>query len=240
MVVDNSIGIITPVINYLLAKQDIGPENAGRVASQCEQEALLQAPLNSPFMEFDALAIQYGYVTLFVVAFPLAPVLALINNFIINYSAATKACTLRARPIPFGAENIGTWYDVFDYLGIIAVLTNISLIIFQTQQINTLGGLHYSPYGLLWIAIILEHAILGAKFLIAFYVPDETKYTINLIGRSKYLADVLIKGLDEEPDEDDLENMENSEEVEEPLEQLDLNSIHEYMESNINTSNCST
>lgn len=52
--------------------------------------------------------IQFGYVTLFVVAFPLAPMLAFVSNYVelrVDCFKLYKNCT---RPDPAGAEDIGT------------------------------------------------------------------------------------------------------------------------------------
>lgn len=48
--------------------------------SATEKQALL--PEYDPFEDYLELLIQYGYVILFVVAFPLTPLLALINNYL--------------------------------------------------------------------------------------------------------------------------------------------------------------
>ena len=81
------------------------------------------APPRALFNEYMALIVQFGYVTLFITAFPLAPVFALINNifeiridsekFIVNYRLAAvwarAGLISRSRGPALRSEDIGTW-----------------------------------------------------------------------------------------------------------------------------------
>jgi hypothetical protein len=51
--------------------------------------------------------IQFGFVTLFVAAFPLAPLFALLNNIIEIRADANKFVTRYRRPTAITAQNIG-------------------------------------------------------------------------------------------------------------------------------------
>lgn len=53
--------------------------------------------------------IQFGYVTLFSSAFPLAAFCALLNNVVEIRSDAFKLCMTYQRPFGKTVENIGTW-----------------------------------------------------------------------------------------------------------------------------------
>lgn len=66
-------------------------------------------PTYDPFGDYLELLILYGYVTLFVVAFPLAPLLGLINNIVEIRVDSFKLMHECSRPIPMGAEDIGAW-----------------------------------------------------------------------------------------------------------------------------------
>lgn len=79
-------------------------------------------------MDYAELAVQFGYITLFVVAFPLAPLLALANNYVETRSDAFKLLTQMQRPVPRGAEDIGAWQGVFTTISCIAVVTNSALV----------------------------------------------------------------------------------------------------------------
>ena len=70
--------------------------------------------------------IQYGFVTLFVAAFPLAPFFALLNNIIEIRLDATKLITQWKRPMAERAQDIGTWFTILVAISKLAVLVNVS------------------------------------------------------------------------------------------------------------------
>lgn len=69
--------------------------------------------------------IQYGFVTLFVAAFPLAPFFALLNNIIEIRLDATKLITQWKRPMAERAQDIGTWFTILVAVSKLAVLVNV-------------------------------------------------------------------------------------------------------------------
>ena len=76
-----------------------------------------------------ATVLQFGFITIFVAAFPLAPFFALLNNWIeIRLDARKLVCQMR-RPVAHRAENIGIWYDILDALVQVAVITNVRAVL---------------------------------------------------------------------------------------------------------------
>lgn len=80
------------------------------------------------------IVIQYGYVTFFIIVFPITPLLALINNIAEIY-VDTKSWRDTRRPIPKGATGIGEWNSVLTVFSLIAVVTNIALVSFHTDNV---------------------------------------------------------------------------------------------------------
>ena len=70
---------------------------------------------------------QFGFVTLFVAAFPLAPLFALLNNIIEIRLDAFKFVSIWRRPHAAKADGIGIWMPIMQGISFIAVLTNVSL-----------------------------------------------------------------------------------------------------------------
>lgn len=102
--------------------------------SPAENQFLL-AQYSTPFYDYLELALQFGYVTLFVAAFPLAPVLALLNNFIEVWVDANKVFKQSRRPAVQRAQDIGSWYRVFEVLSYIAIITNGAVLVFTSVEI---------------------------------------------------------------------------------------------------------
>ncbi|XP_042197559.1 anoctamin-9 [Callorhinchus milii] len=78
----------------------------------------------SLFKEFLEMVIQYGFTTIFVAAFPLAPLLALINNLLEIRLDARKMLVLQKRAVPRKANDIGIWLPVLEAIGVLAVIGN--------------------------------------------------------------------------------------------------------------------
>ncbi|XP_035456475.2 anoctamin-5 isoform X2 [Spodoptera frugiperda] len=89
------------------------------------------------FDDYLEMIIQYGFVTLFVAAFPLAPLFALLNNIAEIRLDAYKMVTLTRRPLAQRVEDIGAWFGVLKAVTYLAVVSN-GLIHRITKQI---GGL---------------------------------------------------------------------------------------------------
>ena len=71
--------------------------------------------------------LQFGFITIFVAAFPLAPFFALLNNWVeIRLDAQKFVCETR-RAVAERAENIGIWFKILDMLAQFAVITNVSI-----------------------------------------------------------------------------------------------------------------
>uniref|UniRef100_A0A3B4A932 Anoctamin n=1 Tax=Periophthalmus magnuspinnatus TaxID=409849 RepID=A0A3B4A932_9GOBI len=67
--------------------------------------------------------IQFSFTTIFVAAFPLAPLLALLNNIIEIRLDAIKMVTLERRLVPKKTNDI-VWIDVLEAIGVLAVIAN--------------------------------------------------------------------------------------------------------------------
>jgi hypothetical protein len=78
------------------------------------------------------LVIQYGFITLFVVAFPLGPLFAFLNNIIEIRIDAFKVLTQLKRPLPKKAQNIGIWLPILNAISKIGVISNVSFFYFYS------------------------------------------------------------------------------------------------------------
>uniref|UniRef100_A0A3B3DXJ0 Anoctamin n=1 Tax=Oryzias melastigma TaxID=30732 RepID=A0A3B3DXJ0_ORYME len=79
---------------------------------------------NYQLADLDDLMIQFSFTTLFVAAFPLAPLMALINNIVEIRLEAIKMVRLERRLIPKKTNVMGIWTNVLEAIGVLAVITN--------------------------------------------------------------------------------------------------------------------
>ncbi|XP_012717068.3 anoctamin-9 isoform X1 [Fundulus heteroclitus] len=100
----------------------------------------------SLFNEFLEMVIQFSFTTIFVAAFPLAPLLALINNIWEIRLDAIKMTRLERRLIPRKTNDIGVWMQVLEVIGVLAVIANGLVIGISSDFIPRLVyRYHYGP-----------------------------------------------------------------------------------------------
>ena len=71
-------------------------------------------------------------------AFPLAPLFALLNNWVeIRLDAQKFVCETR-RAVAERAENIGIWFTIMEMIAHIAVISNVSFTIINCNKLDSL------------------------------------------------------------------------------------------------------
>jgi len=140
------------------------------------------------FNDYDELIIQFGFVVLFVVVFPAAPILALLNNVIEFRLDATKLMSFTRRPHPKGTFDMGTWYSILNLLSWAMVVSNTALIIFSSSQAQKIEN------DLRWVTfVIVEHILIGIKLLIEFFVPDVPGDVEETLAREDVILTNLVE-----------------------------------------------
>ena len=81
------------------------------------------------------LVLQYGFVTMFVAAFPIAPIFALINAILEIRVDAINFVSYHRRPQVVRVEDIGAWYGVQEAVTKVAVLMNAFVLAFTSEFI---------------------------------------------------------------------------------------------------------
>lgn len=133
-----------------------------------------QQPAYDTFEDYAEMLIQFGYVTFFSVAFPLAPLLAMLNNFVEIRGDAYKLCYNTRRPVARKAGGIGVWFSVLRIMSLLAVLTNCAHIAFTSKWLHM-----YFPWvtgqdngSKILIVFIFEHVVLSLRVLVTLMVPQ--------------------------------------------------------------------
>jgi hypothetical protein len=73
------------------------------------------------------------------------------------------------RPEPLRARNIGVWYNVFEVMAMVAVITNAALVCFTSNHFTEHPFIR--RFSRLGIFIAVEHVVLVCKFGLATIVP---------------------------------------------------------------------
>merc|ERR1711920_221674 len=119
------------------------------------------------YEDMDEVLILYGYSTLFVVACPWVPLVALISSVLECFLDQKKLVLLFQRPFPLAAANNEPWDTAFDVFGVLAMMTNVGVIVFSS---NTYKEWTHSSKILLFL--VIEHAMLAGRVLIGIFLPD--------------------------------------------------------------------
>lgn len=165
--------------------------------------------------DYNEMMLQIGYITFFVATFPLAPLMGLINNVVEIRVDAFKYLFGQRRPFYKGAQDIGAWGGIMGVMSIVAVFTNLFIIVYITPMCNNLGEWgrnffgdpsqpldyatrHRSKFGnpdnsaFAFKTIIffgLEHAILLTKICLHMLIPDVTPETLDKMRAEKARAE---------------------------------------------------
>ena len=155
-----------------------GKPKAGLMMCEYElQTHMVNYEDKGTFDDFNEMAIQYGYIALFSPSFPVAPLLAFINNLTEIRGDAWKLCKGFQRPQASPAEDIGSWFTVLNLLGFVAVITNATMIAFVGSQLaaddfEKEGIMHRFETARLWIyAVMVEHGVMMTRVCILIFFP---------------------------------------------------------------------
>ena len=173
------------------------------------------------YQEYNEMAIQFGYLTMFASVAPWAACFCMANNEIerrvadqvaevarplasvgplpagyeqLGLAVAARAATAPAdghlplhaardpqvdaykmlytqqRPRYHGAENIGMWYEVFNWLTVAAVVVNCLIAGYTSTVLSQVYEL--TGEQVLWVVVGLEHALLMLKLMVQLHIPD--------------------------------------------------------------------
>ncbi|KAG0713299.1 Anoctamin-8 [Chionoecetes opilio] len=140
-----------------------------RIVSQAEVECNMSR-YEGTFEDYLEMFIQFGYVTLFSSAFPLAATCAFLNNLIEIRSDAFKLCCVFQRPFGNRAQSIGVWQDAMELMGVLGIMVNCMLIGLSGQVHRMFP--HMSTAQTILLIVVLEHALIALKYGISYAIPD--------------------------------------------------------------------
>ena len=178
--------------------------------------------MDGTYGEYLELVIQYGYMVLFGFAFPLAIVLATINNIFEIQVDKYKLVSLVKRPIPQGAATIGMyiyiyiyilwliylgiWRHILNIISFIGVVSNVGLITITLNMIDNENTKYMTFIGLIILLLII-------KFGIDAGIADVPGFITTVIKRHKVIKERLMRGMKINCQITSLMKMENEKEI---------------------------
>ncbi|XP_046544357.1 anoctamin-4-like isoform X4 [Haliotis rubra] len=130
--------VILPKLMNWFKSRKVSEEEKETLPRWEEDYNLSTMPDLGLFDEYLEMVIQYGFVTIFVAAFPLAPLFALLNNVIEVRLDAYKFVTQWRRPLAARAQDIGVWFGILRGISTVAVASNACIIAFTSEFIPKL------------------------------------------------------------------------------------------------------
>jgi hypothetical protein len=88
------------------------------------------------FDDYLEMIVQFGYVTLFASAFPLASALSVFCNFVEVKSDAFKVSFVGKKPLPKRVSDIGIWTHLLAAMSWLAIFTNCMIFGFSSEQME--------------------------------------------------------------------------------------------------------
>ena len=122
------------------------------------------------FQDYTNIIAQLGFILFFSAIFPLAPLIALINNTILIRLHACKLCFVTQRPIAQKSSGIGVWEDVLQVMSVVGIVTSCGIIGYTSDTVRR----YLSTFGTTGLALVLfglEHTILLFKYFLHTAIP---------------------------------------------------------------------
>jgi len=159
--------------------------------SASEKQKLLD-PYEGILWEYLEIVIEFGYMMLFYVCFPILPIFGLVSTLLEIRVDALKLCYLVQRPHPQIASNIGLWESLLRAMANLAIVTNLGLLIFTSELFSDQPA---------WIKLcyflIIENVFLVITYIVDKVIPDTPMYITDLQKRHEILVKERFYALDD-------------------------------------------
>jgi anoctamin-10 len=93
-----------------------------------------------PYDDYHHMIVQFGFVTMFSMLWPLMPAACMIVNALKTRGDGFRLCRTNRRPFPRKATGIGEWHNMLHFIALTGVVVNIGLIFISTGAME-----FYSP-----------------------------------------------------------------------------------------------
>lgn len=159
-------------------KKGTAAPNAGATDAPEEAEFLARVRSEAELDVYDVstdlreMVVQFGYLTLFSVVWPLTAVSFLINNWVELRSDAVKICVEMQRPTPYRTDSIGPWLDSLTFLTWLGSISTAALVyLFSNDGLGPDGTpADIKGWALLLVVFFSEHLYLVVRLVVRLAV----------------------------------------------------------------------
>jgi len=157
------------------------------------------------FDDYIEMLIQFGYITLFASAFPLASFVAIFANVVEYRSDCWKLSRVFRRPDVVKTASIGMWKHLLNMMVSLSALTNCLIFTFTSSQLQQFIPHSYvtDQFGrpalktgaaeeTMLLMLGLEHSLILLAALIKSIVPKVPQHVKNGISKRDYLHQALL------------------------------------------------
>jgi len=138
------------------------------------------------------IVVLHGYIILFMAVLPLMPLLGVLNNVFelrIDYYNFTNC----QRPYPAAANGIGVWKVVMSVFNVVAIFSNVGLVVFETELIpRAIPGTENDRQTQLIVFFTTTLVLLFVQFGLKFLIDDYSEDLQNAINRQKICEKHLL------------------------------------------------
>ncbi|KAF3767706.1 DUF590-domain-containing protein [Cryphonectria parasitica EP155] len=123
-------------------------------------------------VDYREMVIQFGYLSLFSVIWPLTACSFLVNNWVEARADAMKIAVSSKRPIPWRSDSIGPWVTSLGFLSWLGSLTSAAIVfIFSSDPYGPDGHpSNIKAWALLLSILFAEHLYLVVQFVVRYMI----------------------------------------------------------------------
>jgi len=205
IVIQNTMEVGIPFLKEYIASRKQDDEERSEAEIQMEKDRYANT-----IDDMSEMVVQFGYVTLFVMAFPLMPLLAIINNIFELKVDAINLVMSSQRPDPNGSDGLGTWNSVLGLFSIMSVATNALLITSRTTLLSQL--IEDSDENVkLWFFCVFSLFLAIIVAIEKWVIPDVPDAVVKAQERQRLVEDVLINQIMIDDDDDNVDDDDDEE-----------------------------
>lgn len=171
------------VADYDVLREDID--------TQVQLPPYITREVDGTLGDYMELAVLFGYITLFAVAFPLSSLLAFIICISEIQVDKYKLLHLVRRPQPMGAKDIGTWWFIFNFNCVAAIFTNLAILCFT---LPTFDDWLLAKENIFVTFALLSFTLMTVRALLRQVIADVPENYLNVFKRHEAIVGRHLRG----------------------------------------------